>query len=62
MSISDLKNIFEKIMKENKEEMEILKINPYGYIISKIPVMPRPARPSTEMFGIVSRHYMTDKY
>ena len=49
-------------MKENKEEMEILKINPYGYIISKIPVMPRPARPSTEMFGIVSRHYMTDKY
>lgn len=62
MQINDLKDIFEKIIRENKEELEILKINPNGYIISRIPVMPRPARPATEMFGIVSRHYMTDKY
>ena len=52
----------DKIEKNNKEEMKILKINPSGFIITKIPVMAKPARPATEMFGIVSRHMMTDRY
>lgn len=52
----------EKIKKNNKEELEILKINPESYIITKIPVMAKTARPATEMFGIVSRNKMTDKY
>lgn len=42
--------------------MKILRINPSGFIITKIPVMAKPARPATEMFGIVSRHMMTDRY
>lgn len=63
MSIDYLLDLFkEKIEKNNKEELKILKINPEGYIITKIPVMAKTARPATEMFGIISRNKMTDKY
>ena len=42
--------------------MKILNINPEAFIIEKIPVIAKTARPASEMFGVISRHIMTDRY